>query len=316
MQTSLPDIFERFLAADDVKESSRRTYRKALAVFSQWLDDCGLDVDRLKPADIVEFKESLTDRSPLTVNLYLSAVRGFYRWAERCGLCGNVAASVGGRKVRKRFVKMHLEDDECRRLVEAASRPKAVKGANALVTRQLADNARDISLRDSAMITLMLKTGLRTIEVARADVGDIVIRRGRRLLKVWGKGRTSKDDFVIITDQTYGPLKRYLDTRPYADPGEPLFCSGGLGREGRRLSTRTIQDICKRHLKEIGLDGHEYSAHSLRHTTGTAILRRGGSMYDVQKVLRHASSTTSQIYVETIRDEERIDRAGEDLLDD
>ena len=50
------------------------------------------------------------------------------------------------------------------------------------------------------MLNLMLRTGLRTIEISRADVGDITFKRERRVLKVWGKGHAEKDDFVFLTD--------------------------------------------------------------------------------------------------------------------
>ena len=53
------------------------------------------------------------------------------------------------------------------------------------------------------MINLMLRTGLRTIEVHRADIGDITMRKERRILKVWGKGREEKKQFVILTDEAY-----------------------------------------------------------------------------------------------------------------
>lgn len=136
-------------------------------------------------------------------------------------------------------------------------------------------------------------------------------------MKVWGKGRAEKDDFVVLTAPAYLPIKEYLDNiRPNAKAAEPLFAGIGLGHNGNRLSTRTIQSICKDMLREIGLEGHEYSAHSLRHTTGTQILLNGGTMMDVQNVLRHASPTTSQLYVNTIMEDKRLDDASEQILDE
>lgn len=150
------------------------------------------------------------------------------------------------------------------------------------------------------MINLMLRTGLRTIEVHRADIGDITMRKERRILKVWGKGREEKNQFVILTDEAYRPIPDYLMTRPGTRDNEPLFATEGLGHSGGRVSTRTIQDICKKVLRAIDLDSHEYSAHSLRHTTGTQILLNGGTLFNVQAVLRHASPATSQLYVNTV----------------
>ena len=210
---------------------------------------------------------------------------------------------------------MHLENEQGAELLTEAYLPKPVSGVNSGVTKKLRENESLISLRNYAMLNLMLRTGLRTIEVSRADVGDVVIKRERRVLKVWGKGHAEKDDFVVLTDEAWLPIEQYLQERGECKPDEPLFATNGFGHNGGRMSTRSIQDICKKNLRAIGLDGHEYSAHSLRHTTGTQILKNGGSMMDVQQVLRHTSPSTSQLYVNTIMEEKRLDDASEQILD-
>ena len=216
---------------------------------------------------------------------------------------------------KKTFRKMHLENDEGAALLESVATTKKVTGKSSSHTKTLNENETMIAMRDFAMVNLMLRTGLRTIEVSRADIGDIVSKRGRRILKVWGKGHSEKDDFVVLTNDAYKPIKDYLKHRPEAGPEEPLFACEGLDSKGRRMSTRRIQAICKEGLRSIGLDGHEYSAHSLRHTTGTQILLNGGTMFDVQNVLRHTTPATSQLYVNTIMEDKRLDDASEQLLD-
>ena len=81
------------------------------------------------------------------------------------------------------------------------------------------------------------------------------------------------------------------------------------------MSTRLIQMIIKRGLRAIGLDSHAYSAHSLRHTTATQIIKNGGTIMDVKRALRHSSINTSMIYTASIEDEERLQKAPEDLLE-
>ena len=172
-----------------------------------------------------------------------------------------------------------------------------------------------MSLRDYAIVNLILRTGLRTVEVVRADVGDITFKGDKRVLLVWGKGHTEKDDFVVLSEKAYEPIKNYLATRKGAKAGEPLFTSNSRQNYGERLTTRTISALCKEGLKAIGLDGKEYTAHSLRHTTAVAILKHGGMITDVQDVLRHTSPATSQIYTESVKEELRLERAPEQLLD-
>lgn len=146
-------------------------------------------------------------------------------------------------------------------------------------------------------------------------MGDITFKGDRRVLLIWGKGHTEKDSYVVLSDKAYLPIKEYLETRKGAKGGDPLFTSNSRQNNGERLTTRTISKICKEGLKGVGLDGREFSAHSLRHTTAVHILKRGGRTEDVQEVLRHTSLDTSQIYTESIREELRLQNSPEFLLD-
>lgn len=286
-----------FLDSLDVREKTRETYRWGMLRFFRWVQGSGLRLQALSPADIVRFKSALvrSDLSSLTVGAYLTAVRQFYKWTETNMLYANIARSIRPVRAKKGIRKMHLTDEEAVRLLEYL---------------------RGRSLRNYAMVNLILRTGLRTIEVERADIGDIVMKNGHRILKVWGKGRDCKEDFVILNDPVWLPIRDYLKTRPCRERKAPLFITDGKGHRGVRLSTREIQHVCKESLKAIGLDGHEYSAHSLRHTTAVSILKKGGDWKDVQRVLRHISPSTSQIYTATIEDEIRLERNPEALLDD
>ncbi|MBQ8049877.1 MAG: tyrosine-type recombinase/integrase, partial [Bacteroidales bacterium] len=122
-------------------------------------------------------------------------------------------------------------------------------------------------------------------------------------------------NFVILGDAVWNPIQEYLNTRGLQSKKEPLFVTDGKGHRGARMSTRSVQYVCKESMKAIGLEGHEYSAHSLRHTTAVLILKNGGDWQDVQRVLRHSSPATSQIYTASIEEEVRLDRNPESILD-
>ena len=77
--------------------------------------------------------------------------------------------------------------------------------------------------RDKAMFALMVTAGLRTIEVSRADVTDIIQQDGKYFLLVQGKGRTEKDAMVRITDGVFKLIQDYLHCR--ADDNANLFGS-------------------------------------------------------------------------------------------
>ena len=314
----IDQVIEAFMQSIDASETTRTTYRKAITIFMDWIGESGRSLNTMTPPDIIAYKDSLLDqsKSAMTVNLYLSVVRRFYKWTKFSNLYPNIADGIASvRTNRKTFKKMHLEDEEGALLLEHEAQVKPVSGSLGILSDRLKESEKVIARRNFAMVNLMLRTGLRTIEVSRADVGDIVKKKGKRLLRVWGKGHAEKDDFVVLTDEAYNPIKDYLKCRPGAEASEPLFACEGLDSKGRRLSPRRIQAICKDGLRAIGLDGHEYSAHSLRHTTGTQILLNGGTMFDVQHVLRHSNPATSQLYVNTIMEDQRITEASEELLD-
>lgn len=289
-------LLQRFLSSQDIKPKSRETYAWAMTQYFRWVGGTGRNLHSLTPADIVCFKNHLLEKglSQLTVSAYLTAVRQFYSWAEICLFYPNIARSVKAPRGRKGFRKMHLSAQEASDLLEY------LKGKSA---------------RDFAIVNLILRTGLRTIEVSRADIGDIVYKKGRRVLKVWGKGYSEKDSIVILSDVVWIPIRDYLEGRVEKTDDQPLFVTDGKGHRGCRMSARLIQHTCKEAMRAIGLEGHEYSPHSLRHTTAVSILRSGGDWKDVQRVLRHSSPTVSQIYTASIEDEVHLEKNPEGLLD-
>lgn len=286
-----------FIASQDVRESSRKLYTRTLSQYFVWMEQEGKSLSLLTRQDVLEYKDHLQEQSlsSLTISSYITAVRKFYEWAEGEKLYPNIAKGVKTPRRQQAFKKQHLTDAK---------------------SKELLDHFQSLSLRDYAIVNLILRTGLRTIEVVRADVGDITFKGERRVLKVWGKGHGEKDDFVVLSDKAYLPIKNYLAAaRRGAKAGEPLFTSTSHQNAGGRLTTKTISTICKDGLKAIGLDGKEFTAHSLRHTTAVAILKHGGQLTDVQSVLRHTSPVTSQIYTESVKEELRLQNAPEMMLD-
>jgi integrase/recombinase XerC/integrase/recombinase XerD len=231
--------------------------------------------------------------SSLTVGSYITSVRRFYEWTEANKYYPNVAKGVKTPKRKQQFKKQPLLPAQ----------------ATALLNFY-----QDKALRDYAIISLLLRTGLRTIEVIRASVEDITFKGSQRVLLIQGKGRDEKDNFVVLTDKTYQPIADYLATRSSIASG-PLFTSTSNNSKGDRLTTRSISYIAKEGLKAIGLDERSFTAHSLRHTTAVNILRAGGSLETAQFTLRHSNPATTQIYTATLEEERRLQNSGEALID-
>ena len=290
---SIVEAVEAFLSECDIRVNSKNVYRRGLHYFFKWVESTGRVISELTRADILAFKETLLQtHSNLTIAGYMVALRRFYEWAEGNKLYPNIARGVKSPKRKNAYLKEHLRENQIHQLLQ-----------------HYENNPRDY-----AIVNLLLRTGLRCVEVIRLNVEDIAYKGGQRILKVWGKGRDERDNFVVLTDKAYQPIKTYLDTRGSTTLKEPLFISTSNRNLYGRLTTRTISKICKEGFRAIGLDAHEYTAHSLRHTTAVMLLKNG-TLNDVQSVLRHASPATSQIYTKSIEEELRLANPSEMKLD-
>lgn len=295
-------LIARFIADQDIGARSKSGYANALKQYFEWVRTSGLDITVITRVEILRYKDELmvSGKSMLTVGTYITVVRRFYEWAESLGLYpANVARGVKVPHKRKAFRKEGLTAEQCRALVDHF-------------------RARG-NLRDTAMINLMLRTGLRTIEVSRLLVGDIVFKGGKRILMVHGKGHHEKDNYVMIdSEKAYGPIREYLATRPGIGEKNAVFASGKNADPtlAPAISPKHISEIAKAGLVAIGLDTKQYTAHSLRHSAAINLIRSGASMQGVQEVLRHRSVDTTAIYTESIKDEMRILNNTESLLDD
>jgi integrase/recombinase XerD len=290
------DLLESFIMAQDVKQSSKNLYKRTLKQFFTWIGGKGYKFSELSRPQILEYKEDLlaTGKSSLTVGSYITAVRKFYEWAEANKLYPNIAKGIKSPKRKQQFKKQPLRPEQ----------------ATALLNYY-----HGRALRDYAIVNLLLRTGLRTIEITRAKVSDIAFKGSQRVLIVQGKGRDEKDNFVILTEKAYRPIADYLETRGQVRAEDPLFISTSNNSNGETLTTRTISYIAKEGLKAIGLNEKAYTAHSLRHTTAVNILRAGGSLEAVQFTLRHSNPATTQIYTASLNEERRLENSGEALLD-
>lgn len=290
-------LIERFIGEKDRKETTINQYRKTLSLFFEWVDRSGYSLNTLTRQQIIEYKRSLLNegKSVLTVAGYLTSVSVFYRWLEAEKIYPNIATVLSMPKRKKQLGHIPLQ--------------------TAQVQELLSTEQRTGNLRDFAILNLLVRTGLRTIEVVRANVEDITFRGGHRVLNVQGKGHDSKDDYVILSEKSYEPIRDYLKQRSVYRPTDPLFVSHGHNVSGERMTTRSISRIAKSGLRNIGLNERVYTAHSLRHTTACSILRAGGTLEDCQKTLRHVSVTTTQIYTEYLNDERRLERNAEALID-
>ena len=286
------EIIGRWMASLDLASGTKETYLSGFKAFCWFVRSTSLDFDELTRDDVKSFKEYLVNEKklkPATVSSYLASVRSFYAYSEDNGI-ENIAHRVKGVTDSRSFKKEPLTPDQARRLLASI------------------DCSTEKGMRDFAILNLMLRTGLRDIEIVRANCKDIQTKAGVDVLYVQGKGRASKDNFVVLTPKALSPITTYLEKRGNVNELDPLFASVSSRNAGERLTVRSVSRIAKSALRAIGIDDERYTAHSLRHTAITFSLLGGATERDAQQMARHANITTTMLYSHDI---DRIKRAAE-----
>lgn len=288
------DVVQDCIASLDVMPKSKETYEKALRQFMQYIE--GKGISQPTRIDILEYKAYLLENYKAgTVSSYMTAVKKLFTYLEAEKIYPNVANGIKGAKSQTGFRKDALTVVQARRLLGGID-TMTIEGK-----------------RNYALINLLLNTGMRTIEAHRANIGDIRQEGGEALLYIQGKGKDSKDAFVLLTDTTLYAIQHYLKARSIIDPNAPLFASHSNRSDGQRLATRSISWIVKEALRAIGIDSDRITAHSLRHTAVTLSLIAGATIQEAQAMARHVNINTTLIYAHNL---DRIAKAPERKIAD
>lgn len=272
------NIFERFINYLDASPKTVETYKKALRQFFNYIGVHG--IRKPQREDVLAFRDDLkaSGLKPTTVQNYITATRIFFKWTEQEGLYPNIAEHVKGAKLDKNHKKDYLTSRQAKEVL-AGVQTDSEEG-----------------LRNYAILSLMVTGGLRTIEVSRADVGDLRTLGENTVLFVQGKGREEKTEYIKISAPVEKAIRTYLKARDLTTEEQPLFTSTSNNSRGKRITTRTVSSIVKTALKNAGYDSARLTAHSLRHTAITLALLAGREITEVQQFARHANLNTTMIY--------------------
>lgn len=273
-EKNVNELFTCFVNYIDVKPKSVETYTKAIRQFSAYMHENG--ITQPSRQDIINFRDSLKDNHKTnTIQLYLTAVKLFFKWLEQEGIYKNIADKVKAPKQDKSHKKSYLTVNQCNKLLEAAS-----------------------NKRDYAILVLMLTTGLRTIEVTRANIEDLGVIGQQAVLFIQGKGKDDKSDYVKLDVVVDDAIRDYLKTRKEIKGNDPLFISDSNRKTNEgRLTTRSISRIVKNNLVNSGFNSERLTAHSLRHTTAHLNLENGATVEETKELLRHSNVATTYIYI-------------------
>ncbi len=257
----LSEAVELFLRFKE-KELAPRTlkeYRSDLNLFLRQIGD--KDVENIKTADIMIFRTSMTC-SPSLINRRMSALNSFFNFL------------VDMEVIRSNPVKPSLRIKKLSQRVPEALTPEE--------TKRILQAARERSFRDYLMVKTILFCGLRISELLSLTKESIVEVKGRKALRVIGKG--NKERFIPLPEELATELIEY--SRNTEGKLFPLSYHGA----------KYIFDSIKR---KTGIPIHP---HKLRHTFATILVDKGVDIRVIQAFLGHASPNTSARYAK-VRDE-------------
>ena len=266
-----------------LSSNSISAYSRDLGKFADFLKTSKRDYDDLAPQDLVDFEVSLkaSGLALSSINRALSAVKGFYKYAQLEFGISNPTLEIVSGKISRKLPKA-LSVDEITKLIESAKR-----------------EGDPISLRDFAILELLYSSGARVSEIVGVNTTDISISQTSdgdvTVLKLRGKG--SKERIVPLGKFAVAALEDYFTrTRPSLasknSKSEPALF---LNSRGKRLSRQSAWQIVLDAAVATGLEG-KVSPHVFRHSYATHLLDGGADIRVVQELLGHSSVTTTQIY--------------------
>jgi len=149
------------------------------------------------------------------------------------------------------------------------------------------DRSRRVGVRDLAILMLLARLGLRTIEVARLELGDLYWRSGE--IEIDGKGHQRAR--LPLASDVGEALVAYLGLRCRRDTRRVFLTEHAPTRPIQPAGVKSVvRDACRR----AGIE--HVAAHQLRHALASQLMREGASLIDISQVLRHKHLESTAIY--------------------
>lgn len=283
-----------FLNERDINSLSRRQYEFVIRKYLVWArDDQAIPFDQLQTADVLRYKRMFEDSgcTNLTVVNYMIILRLFYKWMEANRYGKDLTRGIRIIKRYKSFRKKSLEHYQVTKLLKAI------------------DTKTLVGKRDYAIANLMLRNGLREIEIERLNIEDIIDHKGHKAIRLQRKGHTEKDSIMPIPDKALEAIHNYLEARTHLQDDQPMFVAFSNNGYLTRLKAQNISYIIRKYLNAAGINDRMITAHSLRHTAAFFLIDKGAHLHDVMQFMGHTSTETTRIYIKQ-REQDMIFNKG------
>ncbi|MBO2516796.1 MAG: integrase [Clostridiales bacterium] len=249
--------------------------------------------------DAASGDEKIVQNSELGIMRKLCSIRSLFEFLfKNKYISANVTTLIDLPKHHEKPI-LRLERDEMERLLQT------VDSGDGLSKRQKA-YAKFTGIRDKAIITLFLGTGIRVSECVGLDITDIDFE-----LNAFAVTRKGGNQAILyFPDEVADALKEYLAQRDEIEalPGhENAFF---LSMQKRRITQRAVENLVKKYALIAAPLKKRISPHKLRSTFGTNLYQESGDIYLVADVLGHSDVNTTRKHYAAMTDSRRRMAAG------
>lgn len=304
---------EYFIGIENVTSPlTRLNYAVDLRIFFDYLSKKVLhkpaesitlcDLEKVTSSDIESFLSYLTHYSHMGKTLScnekakqrkLSSIRSMFKYFfNKDKIIANTAAKVVTPKLHDKEI-IRLDINEISALIDEA------ETADGLTRRQKAYH-ENTKIRDVAIITLFLGTGIRISELVGLDVDHIFFETNSFVVTRKGGNRT----ILYFTDEVRYALLNWMEYRAeikHLDKNEKALF---LSLRNKRISVRTVQVLVEKYAKIIS-PLKKITPHKLRSTFGTILYRQTGDIYVVADFLGHRDVNTTKKHYAAMSDDIR-----------
>ncbi len=260
-------------------------------------------LDKIKREDIEEYLEYLSlyqnndEEEKMNEergkSRKLASLRSFYHFYFRNELIeSNPAALVPMPKLHEKEI-IRLDPNEVAILLDQVE-----EGTN--LTKQQMNFHEKTKLRDLALLTLLLGTGIRVSECVGLDIHDVDF--DNMGIKVRRKG--GYEDIVYFGDEVMYALFDYMEQRKHTIPMEGHENALFLSIQNRRISVRAVEKLVKKYALLVN-NLKKITPHKLRSTFGTNLYQETGDIYLVADVLGHKDVNTTKKHYAAMKDEHK-----------
>lgn len=293
----------RLAYAYDIRLFFEYLHEKNIACSKQEITDYSIELlDLIKRTDIEEYLEYITlyqkdghdiSNDERGKSRKLSALRSFYNYYYENELIKTNPASLVPLPKKHEKEIIRLEPNEVAILLDQ------VEDGTKLTKKEL-EYHKKTKLRDVALLTLLLGTGIRVSECVGIDINDINFDEGG--IKIRRKG--GYEAIVYFGDEVETALLDYLEERNHIIPVSGHENALFLSLQNRRIAVRSVENLVKKYASRV-TSLKKITPHKLRSTYGTTLYRETGDIYLVADVLGHKDVNTTRKHYAAQQEEHR-----------